>query len=71
MRQWVRLGSYLAFGIPFDYSSTLTQSWKKIAVVCVRKMMEGLGLSDLTEKKVAGIGRERESEDAFFQPFFV
>ena len=66
----MRIGSYLAFGIPFDYSSTLTQSWKKIEVVCVRKMIEGLGLSDLTEKKVAEIGRERESEDAFLQPLF-
>ena len=70
MRQWVRLGSYLAFGIHFDFSNTLTQSLKKRVVVCVRKMIEGLGLSDLTEKKVAEIGRERESEDAFLQPLF-
>ena len=40
-------------------------------MVCVRKMIVVMGLSDLTEKKVAGIGREHESEDAFFQPFFV
>ena len=66
----MKLGSYLAFGIHFGYSNTLTQSWKKRVVACVWKMIEGLGLSDLTEKKVAEIGREPESEDAFLQPLF-